>query len=248
LLCSSGESSAKERSELQLLHGRQVDGIILAPSQGIGNAEVLQDLHAHGTGIVMIDRDDYPSVPCHRVLTDDEQVGTLATEHLLSAGRRAIGHLSGPRLTHARRREKGWKDALRAAGVRVPADWLVQGGFMESDGYTAMKRLLSVRPRIDAVFAANDPSAIGAMKAIWEAGMKIPDDIAVVGAGDVIHGDLLRVPLTTVAWSRVDLGREAAELLLDASERPDAPPRRVIIPPHLVVRESCGGAAIRAAV
>ena len=84
----------------------------------------------------MIDRDDYPSVPCHRVLTDDERVGTLATEHLLSAGRRAIGHLSGPRLTHARRREKGWKDALRAAGVRVPADWLVQGGFMESDGYT----------------------------------------------------------------------------------------------------------------
>ena len=136
LLCSSGENSAKERSELQLLHGRQVDGIILAPSQGIGNAEVLQDLHAHGTGLVMIDRDDYPSVPCHRVLTDDEQVGTLATEHLLSAGRRAIGHLSGPRLTHARRREKGWKDALRAAGVRVPADWLVQGGFMESDGYT----------------------------------------------------------------------------------------------------------------
>jgi LacI family transcriptional regulator len=248
LLCSSGESSAKERSELQLLHGRQVDGIILAPSQGIGNAEVLQDLHAHGTGLVMIDRDDYPSVPCHRVLTDDEQVGTLATEHLLSAGRRAIGHLSGPRLTHARRREKGWKDALRAAGVRVPADWLVQGGFMESDGYTAMKRLLSVRPRIDAVFAANDPSAIGAMKAVWEAGMKIPDDIAVVGAGDVIHGDLLRVPLTTVAWSRMDLGREAAELLLDASERPDDPPRRVIIPPHLVVRESCGGAAIRAAV
>ena len=164
----------------------------------------------------MIDRDDYPSVPCHRVLTDDEQVGTLATEHLLSAGRRAIGHLSGPRLTHARRREKGWKDALRAAGIRVPADWLVPGGFMESDGYTAMKRLLSVRPRIDAVFAANDPSAIGAMKAIWEAGLKIPDDIAVVGAGDVIHGDLLRVPLTTVAWSRTDLGREAAELLLDA--------------------------------
>ena len=63
LLCSSGESSAKERSELQLLHGRQVDGIILAPSQGIGNAEVLNDLHAHGTGLVMIDRDDYPTCP-----------------------------------------------------------------------------------------------------------------------------------------------------------------------------------------
>jgi LacI family transcriptional regulator len=178
------------------------------------------------------------------VLTDDEQVGVLATEHLLSAGRRAIGHLAGPRLTHAKRREKGWKDALRGAGIRIAPDWMTPAGFMESDGYTAMKRLLSVRPRIDAVFAANDPSAIGAMKAIWEAGLQIPDDIAIVGAGDVIHGDLLRVPLTTVAWSRTDLGREAAELLLDTSERPGDPPRRVTVPPHLVVRESCGGAAV----
>ena len=68
----------------------------------------------------MIDRDDYPNVPCHRVLTDDERVGVLATEHLLASGRRAIAHLAGPRLTHARRREKGWKDALRAAGIRIP--------------------------------------------------------------------------------------------------------------------------------
>ena len=245
LLCSSDESSEKERSELRLLHGRQVDGIILAPSQGSGNAEVLRELHAHGTGLVMIDRDDYPNVPCHRVLTDDEQVGRLATEHLLGAGRRAIGPVAGPRLTHARRREKGWKDALSEAGIRVPADWIAPAGFMESDGYSAMKRLMAVRPRIDAVFAANDPSAIGAMKAIWDAGAKIPDDIAVVGAGDVIHGDLLRVPLTTVAWSRTDLGREAAELLLDGSDHPDDAPRRVIVPPHLVIRESCGGAGVR---
>ena len=96
------------------------------------------------------------------------------------------------------------------------------------------------------MFAANDPSAIGAMKAIWEAGLKVPDDIAVVGAGDVIHRDLLRVPLTTVGWSRSELGREAAELLLNAAERQrTTEPRRVIIPPHLVVRESCGGAARR---
>ena len=73
---------------------------------------------------------------------------------------------------------------------------------MESDGYRAMKRLLTVRPRIDAVFAANDPAAIGAMKAIWEAGLRVPDDIAVVGVGDIALGDLLRVPLTTVGWSR----------------------------------------------
>ena len=86
---------------------------------------------------------------------------------------------------------------------------------MEADGYRAMKKLLALQPRIDAVFAANDPAAIGAMKAIWEAGLRVPDDIAVVGAGDIALGDLLRVPLTTVSWSREELGRAAAELLLD---------------------------------
>ena len=163
----------------------------------------------------MIDRDDHPSVKCHRVLTDDEQVGELATLHLLDAGRRAIAHIGGPPIVHAKRRERGWREALKARGLKAPEAWVVRGGFMESDGYRAMKRLLTVRPRIDAVFAANDPAAIGAMKAIWEAGLRVPDDIAVVGVGDIALGDLLRVPLTTVGWSRRDQGRHAAELLLN---------------------------------
>ena len=80
------------------------------------------------------------------------------------------------------------------------------------------------------------------MKAIWEAGLHVPKDIAVVGAGDVAHGDLLRVPLTTVAWSKEELGRRAAELLLEQmGSLPRGPFRRVIIPPALVARESSGG-------
>jgi LacI family transcriptional regulator len=232
-----------------MLRGRQVDGIVLASAPGNGNGELLREFRAQGIGLVMIDRDDYSSVPCHRVLTDDERAGRLATDHLIAAGRTAIAHLAGPRLTHARRREKGWKDALRAAGIRQPAEWLVPAGFMEIDGYRAMKRVLSLRPRIDAVFAANDPAAIGAMKAIWEAGLTVPDDIAVVGVGDITFGDLLRVPLTTVSWSRNDVGHEAAELLLSPLEDEDVvdePPRRVIVPPQLIVRESCGGRQRRA--
>src|SRR5688500_8765597 len=149
LLCSSAESPAKERSELQLLHGRQVDGIVLASTHGSGNGELLREFHTHGIGLVMIDRDDYPNVPCHRVITDDERVGALATEHLLASGRKAIAHIAGPRLTHARRREKGWKDTLRAADIRVPGEWVAPAGFMEDDGSRAMKHLLALRPRID---------------------------------------------------------------------------------------------------
>jgi LacI family transcriptional regulator len=91
------------------------------------------------------------------------------------------------------------------------------------------------------VFAANDPAAIGAMKAVWDAGARVPEDVAVVGAGDVAHGDLLKVPLTTVAWSKEELGRRAAQLLLDQIDaHPSGPFQRVVIPPTLVVRESSG--------
>jgi LacI family transcriptional regulator len=97
------------------------------------------------------------------------------------------------------------------------------------------------------VFAANDPAAIGAMKAIWEAGLRVPDDVAIVGVGDIALSDMLRVPLTTVSWSRKDQGLNAAELLLNGLEGDESdPPRRVIIPPRLVVRESCGASAGRA--
>jgi LacI family transcriptional regulator len=240
LLCSSSEDVGKERAELEMLRGRQVDGVVLASADASGNTDMLQQLTRQGTRLVMIDRDDHASVKCHRVLTDDEQVGVLATSHLLDQGRRAIAHIGGPPIVHAKRREKGWRDALKAQGIEPADEWIVRGGFMESDGYRTMKRFLTVRPRIDAVFAANDPSAIGAMKAIWEAGLRVPDDIAVVGVGDIALGDLLRVPLTTVGWSRRDQGRHAAELLLNSLESDVDRPQRVIIPPRLIVRESSG--------
>ena len=242
LLCSSSEDAGKERAELDMLRSRQVDGIVLASANASGNTDMLLQLAKQGTSLVMIDRDDHPSVRCHRVLTDDEAVGSLATSHLLDAGRRAIAHIGGPPIVHAKRREKGWREALKGRGIKVAEDWIVRGGFMESDGYRGMKKLLGVRPRIDAVFAANDPSAIGAMKAIWEADLRVPDDIAVVGVGDIALGDLLRVPLTTVGWSRRDQGRHAAELLLNSLDGEVDRAQRVIIPPRLIVRESSGSA------
>ena len=242
LICSSNEDPRREREEIDMLRQRQVDGIVLASTISAGNTDLLQELAAEGIGLVMIDRDDYPSVRCDRVVTDDQLVGELATRHLLDSGRRAIGHICGPPMAHARRRMIGYRHALKAHGLPARREWMALGGFMVADGYRAMTKLLAVRPRIEAVFSANDPSAIGAMKAIWDAKRRIPDDIAVIGAGDIMMGDLLRVPLSTVSWSRNDLGKRAAELILERVD-PDPPdlPRRVIIPPYLVPRRSSGG-------
>ena len=241
LLCSSGEDARKERAEIEMLRARQVDGIVLASAKATGNTSLLRGLGGLGTALVMIDRDDHPRVRCHRVLTDDVEVGRLATVHLLSRGRRAIGHIKGPPIVHARRREEGYRRAMADAGVPVHEAAVIDGGFMEADGHGAMKTMLETQPRVDAVFAVNDPAAIGAMKAIWEAGLRVPEDIAVVGAGDVAYSDLIRVPLTTVRWSKGDVGRRAAELILDqisGGGDEDVLPRRVIIPPELVVRAS----------
>ena len=242
LLCSSNEDPVKERAEIDLLRQRQVDGIILASVNASGNTDLLQRLAPLGIGLVMIDRDDHPIVKCDRVLTDDAKVGRLAATHLVEQGRKAIAHIMGPPIVHARRRAEGYKAALKALGVRTRSEWVVRGGFMEADGYRAMQKLLALKPRIDAVFAANDPSAIGAMKAIWDAGLRVPDDIAIVGAGDIALGDLLRVPLTTVSWSRDEQGKQAAILLLDRiGPQPSDRFRSVVVLPRLIVRRSSGG-------
>jgi LacI family transcriptional regulator len=239
LLCSSGENPRKERSELEMLRSRQVDGIVLASVHASTNTDVLKNVTALGCALVMIDRDDHPRVKCHRVVTDDEEVGRLATAHLAEQGRRAIAHLAGPPIVHAKRREEGYLATLHELGLPFHPSWVVRSGFMEADGYRAMQQLLADQRNVDAIFAANDPAAIGAMKAIWEAGLRVPEDIAVVGAGDVAHGDLLRMPLTTVSWSREEMGRKAAELLLDQmGPHPDGAVQRIIIPPKLVVRQS----------
>jgi LacI family transcriptional regulator len=241
LLCSSNEDPAKERDEIEMLRQRQVDGIVLASANAAGNSDLLQRLSALGIGLVMIDRDDHPAVKCDRVITDDEEVGRLATNHLIDQGCTAVAHIAGPAIVHAQRRAEGYRAALKARGVRPRAESIVRGGFKEADGYRAMKKLLGLTPRVDGVFAANDPAAIGAMKAIWEARLRVPADVKVVGAGDIAMGDLLRVPLTTVSWSRENQGKRAGELLFDrlgADGRDKC--RRVIIPPELVVRESTG--------
>jgi LacI family transcriptional regulator len=243
LLCSSNENPVREREDIEMLRQRQVDGIVLASANAAGNTDLLQRLAALGVGLVMIDRDDHPDVRCDRVLTDDEMVGRLATTHLIEQGRRAIAHIAGPSIVHAKRRADGYKATLKAHRIKGRAEWIARGGFMEADGFRAMKKLLTLKPRPDAVFAANDPAAIGAMKAVWSAGLRVPEDVAIVGAGDIALGDLLRIPLTTISWSREELGKRAGELILDRiGPKPADTFRRVVIPPQLVVRRSSGAA------
>jgi LacI family transcriptional regulator len=134
---------------------------------------------------------------------------------------------------------EGYKRALMKAGLPVHPRYIVAGGRSDESGYEGMRKMLTLRLPPDGVFCFNDPVAIGAMKAILEAGLKLPDDISIVGAGNLRYSDLLAVPLTTVDQGTCQIGSQAAELLLARIESKKAmPAQKILIPPKLIERES----------
>jgi LacI family transcriptional regulator len=229
-----------ELSEAQALLSRHVDGLILASAQSDGRSNFFKYVKGRNTPLVLIDR-DVPKIHASFVGVNHTEIGRMATEHLIAQGCRQIAHLRGPDVGIANERSRGYSQALRENGFRVQPGYIVEAGFHSESGYDAMRSLLREGVKIDGIFCYNDPIAVGAMKAIREAGRKVPEDIAVVGAGNVNYSDVLAIPLTTIDQEPVEIGRAASKLLLEQieSEKP-LKPRRILIPHRLVIRESSG--------
>jgi LacI family transcriptional regulator len=174
---------------------------------------------------------------------DDEQVGMLATEHLIQVGCQRIAHIRGPEISTALGRLEGYRRALAQHGLSVLPGYLVAGktGDDASDvsGYHAMRQLLRLEPRPDGVFCYNDPTAMGGLKAILEAGLRIPDDVAVIGCGNLKYAELLRVPLSSIDQDSTLIGERAAKLALSLVEaKSPVRPRTILLEPRLVARQS----------
>jgi len=244
LICSTDEDVANEQVEIEALLPR-TDGLILASSAPPEETKFYRRIIREGAKIVLIDR-QLEGLRCATVTTNDVKVGLLATEHLINLGHRKVGHLKGTVASTAALRFEGYRRAL--AKHRLPFDKSLvrECGFTETDGYASMRAWLRDGSAPAAIFAANDPAAIGAMGAIEEAGLRIPEDVALVGGGNIHYADRLRVPLTTVAWSTSEMGQAAGQLLIGLIEgRRKRQEEHVMVEPELVVRTSCG--AIRAA-
>ncbi len=240
VLISNSEGDAdNERQAIDLLLScSQVEGLILASSQAPGDTAVVRRLNKHKLPFVLIDR-DFPGSDAPYVGADDEEIGAVATEHLIARGCRHIAHIEGPETSAAAGRSKGYSAALGGHGLRAAAGYVVRGGSSDAAGYEAMQRLLKVTPRIDGVVCYNDAVAVGAIKAILEAGLEVPYDIEVVGAGNVHYSDILRVPLSTIDLNSALEGERAAELLAGILQTKEPrPPERIVIPFELVARES----------
>ena len=232
------EDANLERIEAQSLVARQVDGLIVATVQSSAGVDLFAGIRKRRLPLVLIDR-PLAGVQASFVGVDNEMIGRLATNHLIEQGCRRIAHLRGPALGIAAARIAGYRHALAAHSLKTAAGLIVEARYEDQSGYHAMCKLLRTKPIPDGVFCYNDPVAIGAMKAILEAGLRIPEDIAVVGAGNVRYSDLLAVPLTTVDQSARQIGSRAAELLLEQiGSKRALRPKQVWIEPRLVVRQS----------
>ena len=232
------EDPSLERNEADSLVSRQVDGLIVASAQSPDRLDMFEGIRKRKVPFVLIDR-PITGVSASFVGVDNEAIGKLATSHLIAQGCRRIAHLRGPALGIAAARLAGYRRVLEKHSLTMPANYVVEARYEDSSGYKAMRKLLRIHPTPDGVFCFNDPVAIGAMKAILEAGLNVPNDIAVVGAGNVHYSDLLAVPLTTVDQGTRQIGSRAAELLLEQiGSKRAIRPKKVLIEPKLVIRQS----------
>src|SRR5882757_44359 len=207
LISHTNERAQEEVDAIELLVSRKVDGLVIASAQR--NARALKALD---TPYVLIDR-AVPGLAANYVGTRNEEIGLLATENLIEQGCQRIAHLKGPALSTSEGRFRGYRSALGKYRIELREDLIIEAGHDDAAGYRAMRELLARDSRPDGVFCFNDPVAVGAMRAIFEAGLTIPDDIAIVGAANMHYSDVLRVPLSTVDQGTAAIGEQAAQLL-----------------------------------
>lgn len=235
-------SSHNDRSEveaaLRTMRGR-VDGLILM-SPAVDADTLVAEL-PDALPVVLLNcavRD-----PRFDGLEIDNAGGTRAmVAHLVACGHQRIAMIHGASRNHdAAERRRGYRAALRAAGIEPRPEWEHAGDFTDAGGHAGAAALVRLTPRPTAILAANDAMAVGALSAVREAGLRVPEDVAVVGFDDVPIARYVQPPLTTVRVNIGELGARAAETLLQALADGDAHrPRHVVLPTALVVRDSCG--------
>ncbi|MFC5586830.1 LacI family DNA-binding transcriptional regulator [Nitratireductor kimnyeongensis] len=239
LLCNTEESTERERRALDLVLERRIDGIIMAPAGG--NEEILIDLAESGMPLIFGDR-ELKGVPADTVVADNVAAAAELTRHLISLGHERIALLEADLNASAiDERTAGFRQALAKAGLKLDPRHVGRSPSNVVDAEAAGKALLGTEPRPDAVFCTNNFMTLGMMQAVMSAGLRCPQDIAVVGFDDFPWAAAFSPRLTVVAQPAHEIGREAAALLFDRlSGRRTGDPVQLTLATRLIVRDSCG--------
>jgi DNA-binding LacI/PurR family transcriptional regulator len=238
-------ASAEQESEVaalcdELLHSGRVDGLLAINPYSDRRHRNFEQLIAQGAAVAYFGvgpRDD--GVPTVRL--DDENGAYQATRHLASLGHEHIAMITGPANEDCVQcRNEGYARALQEAGLTPLPDGISVGDWSATSGYQAMQRWLNSGTSFSALFAQNDRMAVGAIKAVREHGLRVPQDLAVVGFDDMPLASYFDPPLTTIHQDVFELGHQGARVLIEMIETPSHSPKHIVIPARLIVRESCG--------
>jgi LacI family transcriptional regulator len=236
VLCNSDEDVDKEAAYLDIVVAEQMAGVAIAMAST--EDSVLDLLLSRQVPVVAVDRrPEHRAEDVDSVLVDNLLGARQATEHLLASGAQRIACITGPeRVSTAGERLRGYEVALRAAGREVDPGLVWRADFKEEGGHAAAVSLLTGRRPPDALFVTNNLMTLGALRAVGEVGLEVPDDVLLVGFDDAPWATLIRPQLSVVAQPTYEIGRQAAQLLATAG--PDVKPRHIVLPTTLRVRGS----------
>jgi LacI family transcriptional regulator len=235
MLTGTGRDPAKEQKLAETLRSKQVDGVVILPSQE--PYPCLRIFQQVNIPMVVLEHD---LADTHCIVVDDRRSGRLAMQHLLSLGHRRIALIERETLSpHGYWRGVGCREMLQESGIPLDPALVVKSKAGQAGGYAAMQQLLALPNPPTAVFTHNDMLAVGAIHAIFKAGLTVPADISVVGHDDTTIIDYLNPPLTTVKFPVTEMGRLAGQIILELVQQPDSLPAQTItLPVELVVRAS----------
>nr|WP_315150350.1 LacI family DNA-binding transcriptional regulator [uncultured Flavobacterium sp.] len=239
IICQTLEQLSREKKIIHTLSANRVDGVLISISMETKNDSNLQIFHKNKTPIVFFDR-HFDSSKNSNVIIDDFKSGYEATEHLILQGCKKIAHFSGPQeLSIYKNRFNGYKFALEKYKILFEENLVINSKLMESDGAESAKKILSFAA-VDGIFSANDNAAIGAIKYLKGEGIKIPEDIAIVGFSNEPISSVIEPSLTTIDQPGFEMGKIATTLLLSQiDEKLDThPPETIIMESRLIERNS----------
>lgn len=237
ILCNTDEEYTKEVASIQLFQQTCVAGMLITPVQ-TEEQSILDLVHAN-VPFVLINR-HFANINTDFVVGADEMGGYLATTHLVERGYKHVWHIGGPsHISPASGRVAGYRKALSDHGIGYDGARVIHGQLNMDDGHRATKRILAQTKPPFGIFCFSDYVAIGAMSALLEEGVAIPDDVAVVGYDNIEFAPYLRIPLTSIDNPRYQVGTKAADLLVDLIEgRAQPRSNHIILEPALIVRSS----------
>lgn len=240
ILCNTDDDPHRQGAYLQVLSEKRIDGMIIISTGE--DKDLLRLLQGLPIPTVLLDR-EIEEVNCDLVETAHMQGGVMATEHLLGLGHRRIACLAGPAdLNSSAQRIEGWRRALTDAGLGAElGDLLWHSDFSSQGGFTTMQSILASRPAPSAVFVCNDLMCIGALSAAHQAGVRVPQDLSLIGFDDIELAKFTSPTLTTIAQPKHRIGVAAVDMVLERIQDGRVQARQVILQPELIVRNSTAG-------